>query len=519
MITGIKINNIRNLDFDDYLRLKPLTVLLGKNSSGKSTFLRTFPLLKQTLELKRSTPLLWYGNLVDFGSFDETFNKYSKQDSKQIKISFEITPTFFERIFKKEELKLDKIYFDIWIEKGTNDFLSRIEILIEKWNYILILDENKKIQTIKVNETEINNLDLSYNFSIRELIPTNFYRGFLSERIIRKIFENISIQNEDKEKIKNKFLESNIFEIFQIKVRENILYRNLNIVYFINKLYLMKDEEIIDRLKNFTSDKIEVNKEKIKILKNLLLIFEFERILDYVNMEIFCYFDNIFYTAPLRATAQRYYRIQGLDVEEVDSSGSNLTTYLKNLNETEQGDFSIWVEENFGFKPILVSSGGHTSLAIQKKEKIFNLADTGFGFSQILPIILQVWSKIFRKNRSLLTSFLNGNSNLTFLIEQPELHLHPAMQASLIDIFIKLIKLGKKKEYNIKFVIETHSETIINRIGRHIVEENFESKDEEIIIFENDENSKLELVKTNISEEGIIERWPFGFFEPEELKK
>ncbi|QDY46926.1 AAA family ATPase (plasmid) [Planococcus glaciei] len=51
------------------------------------------------------------------------------------------------------------------------------------------------------------------------------------------------------------------------------------------------------------------------------------------------------------------------------------------------------------------------------------------------------------------------------MIEQPELHLHPAIQAKLIDAFIKIIMLCKEKSIDIKIIIETHSETMINRIG------------------------------------------------------
>ena len=48
-------------------------------------------------------------------------------------------------------------------------------------------------------------------------------------------------------------------------------------------------------------------------------------------------------------------------------------------------------------------------------------------------------------------------------IEQPELHLHPALQAKLIDVFSQLA--SKENGGKIKFVLETHSEAMINRLG------------------------------------------------------
>lgn len=266
-------------------------------------------------------------------------------------------------------------------------------------------------------------------------------------------------------------------------------------------------------------NKINFSEDKIKKLKNLCLMLEIVEMLQYINIEISNYFRNISYIAPLRATAQRYYRIQGLDIEGIDPTGSNLPIYLKNLSLKNQLEFSKWTEENFGFKLTFITNPGHVSLAIEQYNKSFNLADTGFGFSQILPILLQIWSRIFNNDKILIRRLpWRENNNLVFLIEQPELHLHPAMQATLIDVFIKVIKLGKKKKINIKFVLETHSETIINRVGRHIIEENMESENVQIMIFEK-EKEKLEIIQTNITPDGIIEKWPLGFFEPKELLK
>ena len=68
---SIRIRNLRSLTDTEDIQIKPLTILVGKNSSGKSTFLRFFPLMKQTLSTKKNEPILWYSKEnVDFGSFD-----------------------------------------------------------------------------------------------------------------------------------------------------------------------------------------------------------------------------------------------------------------------------------------------------------------------------------------------------------------------------------------------------------------------------------------------------------------
>jgi AAA15 family ATPase/GTPase len=64
----LQIENFRSLLNTGPIEIKPITVLIGKNSSGKSSFLRTFPLLKQSVEERTKSPILMYGRFVDFGS-------------------------------------------------------------------------------------------------------------------------------------------------------------------------------------------------------------------------------------------------------------------------------------------------------------------------------------------------------------------------------------------------------------------------------------------------------------------
>lgn len=58
-LKSIRIENLRSLTDTGNIELKPLTILVGKNSVGKSTFARTFPLLRQTCEAQKS--LLYFG--------------------------------------------------------------------------------------------------------------------------------------------------------------------------------------------------------------------------------------------------------------------------------------------------------------------------------------------------------------------------------------------------------------------------------------------------------------------------
>ena len=79
-----------------------------------------------------------------------------------------------------------------------------------------------------------------------------------------------------------------------------------------------------------------------------------------------------------------------------------------------------------------------------------NIADVGFGVSQVVPIVIQ--------------GLLMGDTE-SLILEQPEIHLHPKMQMKLADFILSLALSGKK------VIIETHSEHMINRFVRRIVED------------------------------------------------
>lgn len=128
--------------------------------------------------------------------------------------------------------------------------------------------------------------------------------------------------------------------------------------------------------------------------------------------------------------------------------------------------------------------------------------DVGIGISQVVPVIVTALDGVGR----------------TIVVEQPELHLHPKLQAELADLFIEATK-GKAGHVAL---LETHSELIPLRIMRRIRETFEQRKQERIGLAEEDvaiyyvEPFKGTTVVTrlNLSERGqLLDPWPEGFFE------
>ena len=107
------------------------------------------------------------------------------------------------------------------------------------------------------------------------------------------------------------------------------------------------------------------------------------------------------------------------------------------------------------------SSHGQIALHLSEEggQQEYNLADMGFGFSQILPIVAQLWILV-RKG----SARRQPDLPKILTIEQPELHLHPNHQSKVADMFVAAIELAQKANIDLRLVVETHSETIINRM-------------------------------------------------------
>lgn len=126
--------------------------------------------------------------------------------------------------------------------------------------------------------------------------------------------------------------------------------------------------------------------------------------------------------------------------------------------------------------------------------------DVGSGFSYVFPILVALWAGTWS------------------IIEQPELHLHPAAQCDVADVFIAAKNMGHAA------LIESHSENLILRILRRI-RETTEGRVKEkslritpdevaVLYFDPQSDGTTKVKQLRISRHGdFIDRWPAGFFE------
>ena len=210
-------------------------------------------------------------------------------------------------------------------------------------------------------------------------------------------------------------------------------------------------------------------------------------------------FSQVFYIGPLREWPRRIYISTGETPREVGSTGELGPEVLWSASEIRGLDLekrlADWCSRmglafDIGLSTI---QGGLFQVIIDDAySKVpVNLPDVGFGTSQILPILIQG---------------LIAPLGATLLLEQPEIHLHPKVQADLADFLIEVSQRG------VGVIVETHSEHLITRLQRRIAEESLEK--EKLAIYyvtPSSEGSTLERVE--VDSYGQISSAPSGFFE------
>jgi predicted ATPase len=230
-------------------------------------------------------------------------------------------------------------------------------------------------------------------------------------------------------------------------------------------------------------------------------------ILEAADLVLAHFMSRVAYLAPLRVRPDRAYRVQNLAVDEVDPDGENLAMFLRSLSSEESASFAAFTSNALGFETSVRTIGHHAEILVKStKAKVFvNLVDVGFGYSEVLPLAAILWASCIRP--------VIGKREPTPLIaiEQPELHLHPAHQAELARMLVEAVSKGG----GTRLLVETHSESLINGLGKLIYEGAIKAEDVQIVLFDQDEETEQTTVKlAGYRENGALYDWPYGFLSP-----
>ncbi len=214
-------------------------------------------------------------------------------------------------------------------------------------------------------------------------------------------------------------------------------------------------------------------------------------------------FQNIYYLGPLRDYPRRSYAWAGYQPQDVGKKGEQVIAALlasrtRDKEEKIEQCVAEWLRQlgliyDFQLKPIAENRQEY-ELRVRRTPTSSEvlITDVGFGVFQILPVLV-------------LCYYAPKGSTLIF--EQPEIHLHPSVQAGLADVFIDVIKTR-----NMQIIIETHSEHLLRRLQRRIAEAELQEKDAALYFCQLNEQGNSQLIPLELDAYGNINNWPIGFF-------
>ncbi len=213
----------------------------------------------------------------------------------------------------------------------------------------------------------------------------------------------------------------------------------------------------------------------------------------------------IFAGAPVRSTPKRTYDpsrpFQDPEGEYIPTLLANMSRHSPNewlsLKETieEFGERSGLFDE-IAIEPLGKSEGSPFQLQIRKsggrlKGRRRNLIDVGYGVSQILPVLIEL---------------LREYHASVFLLQQPEVHLHPTAQAALGSLFCRLASWDRQ------IIVETHSDYILDRVRMDVRDKKTDLKPEDVSILYFERNGlEANIHSLELDADGNIVNPPPGY--------
>lgn len=441
MLKSLRIQNFKGWEDTGEIKLAPLTILFGSNSSGKSSIGQFLMLLKQSIEMSDRKTTLFLGSEntpVDFGSPLNMINNHDLTKSLKFEYSWSV-------------------------EKPLN-FSDALHKMSYSCNFINFKSE------IKIKDSMRQALE----------VPYFEYRLNSTPEI------TVGLSKEDEKNASSR--------------EYKLQYLNYDFTRQTGRPWGITQPM---RFYGFPE-------EAVAYYQNASFLLD-------INLWHEKQFSKISYLGPLRSKAKRIYAWSGQSPASVNYAGEDTVSAILAATSAERKINLGYRQVRKDFKVIiakmlqlmgLVSEIKVDRIAQDRQEydikvrltrsdQWMDILDVGFGISQVLPVIVQLFY---------------AEPGSTIIMEQPELHLHPSAQAGLADVMIAAIHARENEENrNIQLIIETHSEHFLRRLQRRIAEGVIGQKEVSAYFVQNQCCPAI-LEPLQIDLFGEISNWPEGFF-------
>jgi len=450
-ITGLHLENFKRFPQLDLDLDSKIILLLGPNSSGKSSVIKSLLALKQTASSSNEHEVLApQGDYVDLGIYRDYV--FEHKTDRRIKIGLSVPSGAMPVTYLRKQ---NSIYIEF---QFGHDFATEQARLFEITIKSNALARDTYLTLIKKQTRDTFSLKLSKEASEATAAELFSRDEAMRVRAVGLWTKGRSIRVDEKYKIS------------------------------------------ADQPKTKIGSKFDyIADYPIHVLSSILgLLF---RELD----------NNVFYVGPLRRSPSRSYS-RTAHLLAVGASGEHTPSILANLKSRASKERSArreqtlrytqlarWIENIFPGRTVDSRSIEElVKLEIERERGAKEIiSDVGFGFSQVLPILVQI-------------AVMPENS--TIVIEQPELHLHPSAQSKLAEIMVDATKTGRR------FIVETHSEHLVRglqlaisnkKLGKTALAIN--DADVKFLYTPRAPGKPKEMLVNDVGD--FTEPWPSGFFD------
>ena len=426
--------NFRSLKNSTWIDIKPLTIFIGPNNSGKTSLFYPLLILKQTIESMDTTlALKTKGRYVKVGDYENLIHNHDTNNSLILELSW-------------------PCYSCEKNENGKKDSETLTQTIS------LTFEHGEK------NDCELQSYEICTN----------------SQSIVKRDLDNNGKYTFNFLKPIKKEIDNNAYEIILDDLPEHFVF---NIDTIIQRL-----------LRDASSNDDKKGIKEMKITGNFASLLN---VLQTSSLHIKKLLNHIDYVGPIRQHPKRHYESIGEKAYSVGPLGEYTSDILLQMQKGKKLEpINDWLHKFNFFGDIDCHEHTPGIFSIEWNDKSFgkkiNIADMGFGASQILPLITQgVWM----------------DENRFLIAEQPEIHLNPKLQRKLADFFVDMVESKKR------VILETHSEHLLLRLRTLVAKGDIDASDIALYFIEND--GKITSVKNvPILDDGHINgnEWPKGFF-------
>ena len=507
MLLEVGLTNFKA--FGDVTQTAPLskiTLIYGPNSGGKSSIIQALLMLKQSALLAGNSATIWglitRGEWIDLGSYSALLHCHDLE--RQLGLNL----TFGQRT-NHVDVHMEFVGVTDVDPNGRAHYED--SAILSRVIYRMVRDGNPLVEAalesdggswwralVSASDASLDTKILDFSRALRFLPELRLLElELLLERNQAALPERE--QGLIQERARSRRLECN---------RERGRYQALSVMPEEQRLQLPQlDRDLrqardkMQALCRKSRPEIERSLERALTPKQMLAL---KGIPDSVTEVL----RSVRYLGPLRSPPERLYRMSGVESYTSGLRGEFVPhrLYYQPGLISDVNDWFRKFEIPYTLRVDKVGemavTGEHVALVLEDANTgaQVTLSDVGYGVNQLLPVIVEG------------VDWFMGGDERVLCVEQPEIHLHPRLQARLADLMIETIGGRSEKQW----IVETHSEMLVLRLQRRIREGKLDSSDVSVLYVDPDtEHTAGSTIRTlRLDNRGdFIDHWPSGFFE------